>query len=156
MKNSIGISAKNRQAVAIELSKLVADEFILYTKTRNAHWNVEGADFYDKHKFFEGQYVQLDEIIDNVAERIRTLGHFAPATLGEFLKLTHLIEKSNRKNDSKGFIKDLLADHESIIIKLREKINPFTDRYKDVGTSDFIAGLLEEHEKMAWMLRVHL
>lgn len=156
MKNSIGISPKNRQAVAIALSKLLADEFILYTKTRNAHWNVEGADFYEKHKFFEGQYEQLDEVMDNVAERIRAIGHFAPATLNDYLKLTHLTEKSNRKNDSQGFIKDLLADHESIIFKLRENINPFANKYKDAGTSDFITGLLEEHEKMAWMLRAHL
>lgn len=156
MKTNIGISEENRQAVANELAKLLADEYILYTKTRNAHWNVEGADFYDKHKLFESQYEQLDEIIDNVAERIRSLGHYAPATLKEFLSLTHLTEREQNDNSAKGYIKELLQDHETIALKLRENISPFADKYKDLGTSDFITGLLEEHEKTAWFLRSHL
>jgi starvation-inducible DNA-binding protein len=156
MNTNIGIADKNRKAVAIELSKLLADEFLLYTKTRNAHWNVEGRDFHSVHVFFESQYEQLDEIMDNVAERIRQLGHYAPATLKEFLELTHLTEKSGEKNNSQGFIKELLADHESIIVFLRENVNRFADDFKDAGTSDFITGLMEDHEKMAWMLRAHL
>jgi starvation-inducible DNA-binding protein len=157
MKNAlIGISDKNRLAVAKELSKLLADEFVLYTKTRNAHWNIEGPDFHAMHLFFESQYEQLDDVMDSVAERIRAIGHFAPATLSEYLKLTHLTEKSNRKNDSMGFIKDLLEDHTSIIEFLRGIINPVGSTYNDVGTSDFLTGLLEDHEKMAWMLRSHL
>ena len=94
--------------------------------------------------------------MDNVAERIRQLGHYAPATLKEFLSLTHLTEKLGGKNNSQGFIKELLADHESIIIFLRENANRFADDFKDAGTSDFITGLMEQHEKMAWMLRSHL
>ncbi|OSY87600.1 Dps family ferritin [Tenacibaculum holothuriorum] len=156
MKTNIGISEENRQAVANELAKLLADEYLLYTKTRNAHWNVEGADFYDKHKLFESQYEQLDEIIDNIAERIRSLGHYAPATLKEFLSLTHLTEREQNDNSAKGYIKELLQDHETIAIKLRENINPFAETYKDSGTSDFITALLEEHEKTAWFLRSHL
>ncbi|MDO6516638.1 Dps family protein [Zobellia uliginosa] len=156
MKTNIGISEENRQAVADELTKLLADEYVLYTKTRNAHWNVEGADFYDKHKFFEGQYEQLSETIDRVAERIRSLGHYAPATLKEFLALTHLTEKNQNDNSALGFIKELLEDHETLCIHLRENIVPFADKYKDLGTSDFITGLLEEHEKTAWFLRSHL
>jgi len=156
MNTEIGISEANRNAVALQLSKLLADEFLLYTKTRNAHWNVEGADFHSMHIFFEAQYTQLAEVVDSVAERIRALGHYAPATLAEFLQLTHLTEKSDRENTSAGFIKDLLADHESIIIFLRENINPFAGKYEDAGTSDFITGLMEQHEKLAWMLRSHL
>jgi starvation-inducible DNA-binding protein len=156
MKANIGIKDANRQSVTNVLSKLLADEFVLYTKTRNAHWNVEGADFYDKHKFFESQYEELDDVMDNVAERIRQLGHFAPATLKEFLKLTHLSERGFEKNDSKTYIKELLEDHESIIIFLRENITPFAEKYGDLGTSDFITGLLEQHEKAAWFLRAHL
>lgn len=156
MKANIGIKDANRQSVTNALSKLLADEFVLYTKTRNAHWNVEGADFYDKHKFFESQYEELDEIMDSVAERIRQLGHYAPATLKEFLKLTHLSEKGFEKNDSKTYIKELLEDHESIIIFLRENITPFSEKYGDLGTSDFITGLMEQHEKAAWFLRAHL
>ena len=156
MKTNIGISQENLQAVAAELSKLLADEFVLYTKTRNAHWNVEGADFHSMHIFFEQQYEALDETMDSVAERIRQLGHFAPATLKSFLSLTHLTEKSGEKNDSQGFIKELLIDHENIVIYCRENINRFANEYGDLGTSDFITGLMEEHEKMAWMLRAHL
>jgi starvation-inducible DNA-binding protein len=156
MNTNIGIADKNRKAVAGELMKLLADESVLYTKTRNAHWNIEGMDFHSMHLFFESQYEELAETVDSVAERIRQLGHYAPATLKEFLELTHLTEKLGEKNDSQGFIKELLADHESIIIFLRENINRFAGELKDAGTSDFITGLMEEHEKMAWMLRSHL
>lgn len=156
MKTNIGITDENSRAVADELSKILADEYVLYTKTRNAHWNVQGADFFEKHKFFEGQYEQLDTFIDNVAERIRTLGHYPPATLKSFLSLTQLTEVSSEKNDSNGFIQELLSDHESIIISLREYIQPFADKFHDLGTSDFITGLMENHEKMAWFLRSHL
>lgn len=156
MNTNIGISPKNLQAVSIELSKLLADEFVLYTKTRNAHWNVEGKDFHSMHLFFESQYNQLDDVMDSVAERIRQLGHYAPATLQSFLSLTHLTEKSGEKNDSMGFIKELVMDHESIIVFIRENINRFANEYGDAGSSDFITGLIEEHEKMAWMLRAHL
>jgi starvation-inducible DNA-binding protein len=156
METKIGISAENLQAVAQTLAKILADEFVLYTKTRNAHWNVEGKDFYSVHKFFEDQYEALDEIIDDVAERIRSLGHYAPATLKNYLQLTHLTEQAREKNDSEGFIRELLQDHQSIIVHLRENINRFANDYHDLGTSDFITGLMESHEKMAWMLRSHL
>jgi starvation-inducible DNA-binding protein len=154
MQANIGLLVKNSQAVTDELLKLLADEYVLYTKTRNAHWNVEGPDFHEKHKFFESQYEQLDDIIDNVAERIRAIGHYAPASLRSFLSLTRLTD--HEKNDSQGHIKELLEDHESIIITLRENINKFAEEYHDLGTSDFITGLMEAHEKMAWFLRAHV
>ncbi len=156
MKTEIGITDSNRQAVAHQLAKLLADEYVLYTKTRNAHWNVEGACFYEKHKFFESQFEQLDDMIDKVAERIRSLGHYATATLKSFLELTHLTEVKEGKNDSSTYMKELLTDHESIIIHCRENIHHFANEYKDIGTSDFITGLMEDHEKMAWFLRSHL
>jgi starvation-inducible DNA-binding protein len=156
MKAAIGITPANLQAVATTLSKLLADEFVLYTKTRNAHWNVEGPDFHTMHIFFEQQYEQLDEIMDSVAERIRQLSHYAPATLQSFLSLTHLTEKLGERNDSLGFIRELLTDHENIIIFLRENITPIANEYGDLGTSDYITGLMEDHEKMAWFLRGHL
>ncbi|BAV06485.1 starvation-inducible DNA-binding protein [Filimonas lacunae] len=156
MEAAIGISKENLAAVAHSLSKVLADEFILYTKTRKAHWCVTGPDFHSKHVFFEGLYNQLEEVIDTVAERIRTLGHFPPATLKEYLALTHLTEQTREKNDGLGFIKELLADHESILIHLRENINGYANKLKDAGTSDYITGLMEFHEKTAWMLRAHL
>ncbi|RYG46653.1 MAG: DNA starvation/stationary phase protection protein [Chitinophagaceae bacterium] len=155
MKPAIGIKEENRKEVALQLSKLLADEFVLYTKTRNAHWNVEGPDFHAMHLFFEGQYNQLDEIMDSVAERIRSIGHYAPATLKSFLQLTHLSELNERDNGSKDFIRELLDDHESIIEFIRTNINRFANDYGDAGTSDFITGLMEDHEKMAWMLRAY-
>ena len=156
MDAKIGITTENRQAVSEQLAKLLADEYVLYTKTRNAHWNVEGPDFLAKHKFFEEQYNQLDEFIDSVAERIRKIGHYAPATLKNFLALTHLTEYSERHNDSLGYIKDLLADHETVIEFIRGNINPIANDHGDAGTSDFITGLMETHEEMAWFLRAHL
>ncbi|WP_442587416.1 Dps family protein [Pedobacter sp. AW31-3R] len=156
MEITIGIKPAHLEAVAHSLSKILADEFVLYTKTRKAHWNVEGPDFYNKHKFFEEQYTALDEIVDEVAERIRTLGHYAPGSLKEFLQLTHLTEESRHANDSLGHIRALLADHESILIHLRENINGYANALHDAGSSDYITGLMEKHEKMAWMLRAHL
>lgn len=156
MEANIGITKEHRSSVALELSKILADEFLLYTKTRNAHWNVEGPDFHTKHVFFEKQYEELDEIMDSVAERIRSIGHYSPATLKDYLALTHLSETSRSPNDSQGFIAELLADHESVIIHLRENINRFADEWRDIGTSDFITSLMETHEKMAWFLRSHL
>lgn len=156
MKTSIGIKNENLAKVAEVLVSTLADEFVLYTKTKKAHWNVEGPDFYNKHLFFEAQYGQLDDIIDDLAERIRTLGHYAPATLREYLALTHLSEHHLESNDSLTYIRALLSDHESIIIHLRENIENFAVEFRDSGTSDYITGLLETHEKMAWMLRSHL
>ena len=156
MEAKIGISADNLAAVAHSLSKILADEYVLYTKTRKAHWNIEGPDFYNKHKFFEDQYNQLEEIVDNIGERIRKLGHYAPGSLKQFLELTHLTEDDRVKNDAQGYIKMLLADHESILIHLRGNIDNYAGALKDAGTSDYITNLMETHETMAWMLRAHL
>jgi len=156
MNPSIGIKKDSLAKVAHILNGFLADEFLLYLKTRNAHWNIEGSDFHAMHIFFEDQFDQLDDIMDEVAERIRSLGHYAPATLKAYLELTHLTEESRKKNDSAGFIKDLLGDHESIITRLRENVNHIANDLQDAGTSDFITGLMEKHEKMAWMLRSHL
>jgi len=156
MKTQIGFKPENSVQVADALNKLLSDEHVLYIKTRNAHWNVEGPDFASVHKFFEGQYAELAEIIDNVAERIRSIGHYAEGTMEDYLKLTQLNEKSIEGNDSLVYIKELLSDHEAVIIELRENIIRFSDEFQDLGSSDFITGLMETHEKMAWMLRAHL
>lgn len=155
METKIGITPNKTEEIAENLSILLADEFILYTKTRNAHWNIEGADFHSMHLFFEAQYGEIETSIDDVAERIRQIGHYAPATLKEYLGITHLSEKKFEKNDSAGFIKELLSDHESIIIYLRESIEKMDGTF-DFGTEDFLTALLEKHEKQAWMLRAHI
>ena len=156
METRIGIKQENLETVAHVLAKVLADEFLLSTKTRNAHWNVEGPDFYDKHKFFEFQYSQLDEILDQVAERIRTLGHYAPASLKQYLELTQFTEELHEKNDSQGFIKELLSDHENLIVELRERVHVFEKGHTDVGSTDFLIGLIKFHETAAWMLRIHI
>jgi starvation-inducible DNA-binding protein len=156
METHIGIKESDRKEVAEQLTKLLADEFILYTKTRNAHWNVEGSNFYSMHVFFEGQFNQLDDIMDRIAERIRFIGHYATATLKAFLEITHLTEAARNKNDSDGFVRELLADHNSIIEFIRGNIEPFANKYNDLGSSDFITGIMETHEKMAWMLQSHV
>jgi len=155
MKTNIGITETDRQAVAAQLAKFLADEFVLYTKTRNAHWNIEGADFHTMHVFFETQYQQLDILMDSVAERMRKIGHYAPATLAQFLQLTHLTEQNASKNNSLGYLHELLADHENIIEFIRGNINPIANSFNDAGTSDFLTGLMETHEEMAWMIRAH-
>ena len=127
----------------------------MYTKTRNYHWNVEGGSFIELHKLYEGQYEQLDEIMDDVAERIRQLGHYAEAQLKDFVQLTRLGEEGYT-TDQKKQLQNLLADHESIIRNLRKNIDVFTDKYKDAGTADFVTGLMEKHEKTAWFIRSYL
>lgn len=155
MKANIGIPENNLQSIALELNKVLADEFILYAKTRNYHWNVEGSNFMEMHKFYESQFEQLDEIIDNVAERIRQLGHYAEARLKDYLELAH-IEEQEYTNEQNQQLKNLLEDHESIIMNLRKLINLFTDKHKDAGTADFVTGLMEQHEKMAWFIRSYI
>lgn len=152
---SIGIQPKVSQKVADFLSVLLADEFVLYLKTRNAHWNVEGPDFHTMHVYFEEQYTELATVIDEVAERLRKIDHYAPATMTEYLKLTHLTEKRSEKNNSLSYISELLNDYESIIIFVREKLEELEDII-DQGTEDYVTGLMEQHEKTAWMLRAHL
>lgn len=156
MMTNIGISEKDTTKIADFLSVLLADEFVLYMKTRNAHWNVEGPDFHSKHVYFEDLYTELQEVIDEVAERIRKIGHYAPATLTQYLKLTHLTEQEpDGKNDSLTYIKDLLGDHEAIILYIRDQFENLGN-IMDKGTDDYITTLLEQHEKTAWMLRSHL
>src|SRR6266511_4611858 len=102
MKPSIGISDSNRQSVVKILNTLLADEYVLYTKTRNYHWNVVGPQFNDLHKFFESQYEELDDVVDDVAERARALGGHANGTLAEFTKRARLREQPGNYPDAKG------------------------------------------------------
>ena len=155
MKPKIEISDKNRQAVADLLNTLLADEYVLYTQTRNAHWNISGSNFSELHKFFEGQYEILDIIIDDVAERVRSIGHFSLGTLKDFLSIARISENEELSKE-KETIQALLSGHETIIQALRKEISNVGDKYADMGTADFITGIMEQHEKMAWMLRAYL
>jgi starvation-inducible DNA-binding protein len=156
MSVNIGITDDDRQRVVAILNTLLADEFLLYTKTRNFHWNVTGPQFNDLHKFFEAQYEALDDTIDEVAERARALGGRAHGTLEEFRNGARLGEKPGAVPAAREMLAILLADHEALVRSLREDIAIVNDRHHDVGTSDFLTGLLEQHEKAAWMLRSFL
>jgi len=156
MQPQLEIKAKQLEGSARILKIFLSDEFILYGKTRIAHWNVEGPDLYEKQKLFEKQYEQLDEIMDSIAGRIRALGHYAPFTVERFLEYSFLTEQEWKKKDAAVFIKDLLFDHESIITRLGQNTNIFADNLNDIETSDFITGLMEIHQKMALLLIAHL
>jgi starvation-inducible DNA-binding protein len=153
MSLNIGISEPSRRAVADILNRVLADEYVLYTKTRNYHWNVVGPQFNNLHKFFEAQYEQLDDFVDDVAERVRALGHPAAGTLAEFAKLARVKEQPGERLDATTMIEHLLADHEAIIRELRDDAEQCAGKHGDSGTNDFLIGLMEQHEKMAWMLR---
>ena len=155
MRANIGISDKNSKEVANVLNKILANEYLLYTKTRNYHWNIEGTNFMEMHLFFESQYNMIDESIDEIAERVRQIGHYAQGRLKDFIKQSQLVEQEYT-SDQKSQLKNLLDDHEAIIRFLRLHIDIFADKYKDAGNADFITGLMQKHEKMAWFLRSYL
>lgn len=156
MEPNIGLSDSQRKGVIDLLSKGLADEQVLYTKTRNYHWNVVGPQFHDLHKFLESQYEALAESIDDIAERIRSIGGKSPGTLAEFVKLARLKEEPGRLPNARTMIANLLADHESVIRQLREDIDHCEEKFDDAGTADFLTSKMEDHEKMAWMLRACL
>lgn len=156
MSLNFGLSEERREGVVVILNTLLSDEYLLYTKTRNYHWNVVGPQFHDLHKFFEMQYNELNAVVDEVAERARTLGGNAFGTMAEFLKHTRLTEHVGHYPDAQTMIALLLEDHEAIIRHLRVDLETCAEMYHDMGTNDFLTGLLQQHEKMAWMLRAFL
>lgn len=153
MKPNIGIPEKKLNAVTDLLSIVLANEVTLYTKTRKFHWNVSGESFMELHKLFENHYKQLEESIDEVAERISKLGSKTIGTMEEFGKLTAVKEHPGKYPSSKEMMKELLTDHEAIIVLLRKSVDECTEKYKDAGTTDFLTGLMEQHETIAWTLR---
>lgn len=112
-----------------------------------------GPHFSELHRLFEEQYNAIEDTIDEIAERERALGAVAPGTLTEFLQMTRLQEYPGQMRDTSGMVKSLLQDHESIVRQLRLDIEATGTTYHDAGTSDFLTGVMEAHEKMAWMLR---
>ena len=155
MDPNIGLKDAGRAAVVDILNTVLADEVLLYVKTRNYHWNVVGPDFGELHKFFEDQYEKLEDFMDDTAERARSLGGQALGTLAEYLKRTRLKE-SPRHPPARDMVADLLTDHETIIRALRQDQEACLSTHGDAGTADYLTGLMEAHEKMAWMLRSYL
>ena len=120
---NIGIANQSLKSVVDLLNSLLADEFVLYVKTRNYHWNVTGPHFHDLHKLFEAQYEELDDIVDEVAERVRSLGGVSSGSMTEFVKQARLKEKPGQLSPSQTMIRDLLEDHEADIKTLRQDLD---------------------------------
>lgn len=156
MKPQIGISEKHLNSIAALLSTELSNEMVLYVKTRKAHWNVTGESFMELHKLFENQYKQLEESIDEIAERIGKLGKKTIGTMQEFTNLAVIKENPGAYASSKDTIKELLKDYETVIVQLRKDIDDCADKYKDAGTADLLTGLMEQHETTAWVLRRYL
>lgn len=153
MANKIGISDKNIKTITHELSILLANTYVLYTKTQKFHWNVVDERFYMLHKLFEEQYEELAEANDAIAERIRMLEQKTPATLKDFLKLATLKETENYPTGQQ-MIRILVSDHEQIIREIRSKIEEFNEMM-DEGSGDLLISRIRAHEKAAWFLRSH-
>jgi starvation-inducible DNA-binding protein len=152
MNANLGLKESSRTKILALLDRTLADEYLLYTKTRHFHWNVAGPQFNDLHKFFEAQYETLDGFVDDTAERSRALGGRALGSMKEFLAAARLKECAGRAPRADAMLAELLRDHEALIRTLRADVDAST-ALGDAGTADFLTGLMEEHEKMAWMLR---
>jgi starvation-inducible DNA-binding protein len=148
----IGISEGNRAAIAKGLSKLLADTYTLYLTTHNFHWNVTGPMFNTLHLMFMTQYTELWNAVDPIAERIRSLGHAAPGSYGQFGSLTSIKDAPATPPAALDMVRILVAGHEAVARTARE-VFPLADEARDEPTADLLTQRLTIHEKTAWMLR---
>lgn len=149
---NIGLDSDVRLPIIKILNHTLSNEAVLALKTRNAHWNVRGVNFFELHILFDTQYKQLNDISDEVAERVRIVGGIAIGSFAEFLTHTKLEERPGEVPD----VLHLLADHETIIRYLHDDIRKCSDDYEDEGTVDLLVSVMRIHEKMAWMLRSYI
>jgi starvation-inducible DNA-binding protein len=154
MELNIGIGKKERKEISAGLSRLLADSYTLYLKTHNFHWNVEGPMFNTLHIMFMGQYTEMWNALDLIAERIRALGHYAPGSYKQFSDLTS-IEESDKVPNANEMLKQLLSGHEAVARTARE-VFPAAEKGHDEGTLDLLTQRIQLHEKTAWMLRAML
>ncbi len=155
-KVDIGIAESDLGDVCALLTVILSDTMTLLVKTKNFHWNVTGPHFNELHSFFQSQYTTLESASDAIAERIRTLGYPTIGAMTAFLNFTSLKENVQLKESAGDMLSELLSDHEAVIKKLRIAVNDTANEHNDAGTSDFLTGLLQQHEKMAWMTRSYL
>lgn len=149
-----GLDAKGREAVAQELSKLLADTYAVYLKTHGYHWNVRGPNFAALHGLFMQQYTEMWTAIDAVAERIRALGAPAPQGYGAFGDLSSIKDGDPAKT-AEQMIAELLADQEAVVATARAAL-PAAQAANDEVTVSLLSDRLTAHEKHAWMLRASL
>jgi starvation-inducible DNA-binding protein len=152
-KINIGLTEEQRQGVINLLNQDLADAYVLLVKTKKFHWDVVGPQFRSLHQIWEEHYQALTETIDAVAERVRALGGYPVGTLEGFLKVATLKEEGGNVPTATGMVARLVDDHEQVIRNLRDHVDQTGEQFHDQGTSDFLTGLMEGHEQMAWMLR---
>lgn len=146
-----GINAKDRAKIAAGLSHLLADTYAVYLKTHNFHWNVTGPMFNTLHLMFETQYNELWLATDLIAERIRSLGHYAPGTYGEFAKLASILDTPGQPK-AEDMVR-LLVEGNEAVVRTARSIFPVVDKANDEPTADLLTQRMQVHEKNAWMLR---
>lgn len=156
MKTLTSIPDQNNEVIVTFLNLLLAEEYVLYTKTRTAHWNVDGLNDFELHIFLENQYSRLDDIIDDIAIRIRSLGHFALGSLKDFLSISQMCDDNDNLSNSGQTIEILLHDHEEIIRIINQETNPISHQLNDAETAGFLSKILREHQKMVEMLKSFL
>lgn len=150
-QQNIGIDSSDRQAIAQALSKVLADTYTLYLKTHNFHWNVTGPRFRDLHLMFEEQYTELAIAVDDIAERIRTLGHTAPGTYAQYAELT-AIKENDTIPSAADMVQILTEDNETVVRTLRDALTTAGEG-NDESSVSLISDRMVSHEKTAWMLR---
>ena len=156
MKTPLGISDKNLKASIEFLSILLANEMMLYVKTRKFDWNVSGDSFLDLHQLFQDQYQQLEETIDQLAERIEKLGGKAIGTMKKFIDESRWNELPGMNPTQNLMLKALSNDYEKVIIMLRRDRNSMSEMNKDAGTTDLLISNVEKWETTNWLLRRYL
>lgn len=147
----IGIDKDMRKQIADGLSRLLADEYTLYLKTHNYHWNVTGPMFNSLHLMFEGHYMEAATAVDLVAERIRALGYPAPGTYKQYAALSS-IQETDGVPAWKDMVVDLVSGHEACVRTARS-VFPLVDKASDEPSADLLTQRMQLHEKTAWMLR---
>jgi starvation-inducible DNA-binding protein len=151
MEINTGIPTDQRREIADGLSRLLADSYTLYLKTHNFHWNVTGPMFNTLHLMFEQQYTELATAVDEIAERIRALGFYAPGSYRQFSELSS-IEEAGEIPSADGMIRQLVRDQETVVRTARALL-PVAGDVNDEPTVDLLVGRMQVHEKAAWMLR---
>jgi starvation-inducible DNA-binding protein len=149
-----GIGETERQKIAHDLTRLLADSYLLYVKTQGVHWNVTGPMFASLHVLLEKQYEELASAVDEVAERVRALGERAPAGLREFTSLMSLGD--DELNGSCERALGWLAEAHDACAKRARELFKQAEEANDQATCDLLAGRMGAHEKASWMLRSHL
>lgn len=147
----IGISKQDRQDIAEGLKRLLADSYTLYLQTHNFHWNVTGPQFRELHLMFEEHYTELATAVDDIAERIRTLGVAAPGTYKAFAQLSS-IEEVDGVPAAAEMVVTLTEGHEQVVKTCRDVIKKAQDA-DDESTAALVGDRMRVHEKTAWMLR---